>query len=255
MRVPTRHSLPVRSVMWAIAGTAVVAVVVSAVALARTAAAPPDLKGSGLVVPPPLPGAVSLEPAASVRPADPASYDVSSAWVSDTAAASRIPAPAVRAYGDATLRMSHRDASCGLGWTTLAGLGWVESEQGTIGGRVVGADGRADRRILGPALDGVGDLAAIRAADGRWERAVGPLQFLPSTWAAWGADADGDGRADPQDLDDAAWAAARYLCASGSDLRTGAGWAAAIRSYNHSDTYVQAVFDAASAYAARTAPR
>ena len=241
-----------RAVAVAVGSTLVVAV---AAWVASVASAPPQPTTAGLVVAPPAVVDESLAPAAQVRTAVGPAYAVSPAWTSATAAASGIPEPAVRAYGTATLRMARRDAACHLSWSTLAGLGWVESEQGTIGGRVVGVDGRSDRPIRGPALDGGGDLAALRAADGRWERAVGPLQFLPSTWAAWSTDADGDGRADPQDLDDAAWAAARYLCASGSDLRTGAGWAAAIRSYNHSDTYVQAVFDAASAYAARTAPR
>jgi membrane-bound lytic murein transglycosylase B len=173
-------------------------------------------------------------------------------WVARTAAATGIPEAAVRAYGTATLRIADSDPSCGLGWTTLAGLGWVESQQGTIGGRTLAADARPDRPIVGPALDGRGDLAAIRSAAGEWERAVGPLQFLPSTWRTWESDGDGDGRDDPQDLDDAALAAGRYLCASGQDLRTGAGWSDAIRSYNHSDAYVRDVYDAASTYAART---
>jgi len=62
------------------------------------------------------------------------------------------------------------------------------------------------------------------------------------------------GVSDPQDLDDAALAAARYLCTAGGDLATGAGWVAAVRAYNHADAYVRAVYAAASAYATRTAP-
>ena len=62
---------------------------------------------------------------------------------------------------------------------------------------------------------------------------------------------DGNGTY-PDDLDDAAWAAARNLCADGRDLDAGPGWSAAIFSYNHADPYVRAVYDAASAYAART---
>ncbi len=94
-------------------------------------------------------------------------------------------------------------------------------------------------------------VAAIPDAAGGWARALGPLQFIPSTWRQWAADGDGDGRADPQDLDDAALAAAHYLCASGGDLSTGAGWSAAIYSYNHSAAYVRSVYAAAQAYAAR----
>jgi membrane-bound lytic murein transglycosylase B len=177
---------------------------------------------------------------------------VSPAWVSRTAVRAGIPEPAVRAYGAATLQEGRDAPACHLGWTTLAAIGWVESQHGTIDGRTLEADGRSDPPVLGPALDGDGDLAAIRAEDGGWARAVGPLQFLPSTWAVWAADGDGDGVPDPQDLDDAALAAAHYLCAAGGDLATGPGWVAAVRAYNHADAYVRAVYAAASTYAAPT---
>ena len=75
------------------------------------------------------------------------------------------------------------------------------------------------------------------------------MQFLPASWAQWASDGDGDGVRDRQDLDDAAYAAARYLCASGADLTTGPAWTSAVRSYNHSDAYVLAVHDVAEAYA------
>jgi membrane-bound lytic murein transglycosylase B len=128
----------------------------------------------------------------------------------------------------------------------------VESRQGTIDGRVLQANGRPDRAITGVDLDGSGEVAAIPDGAGGYQRALGPLQFIPSTWAQWKADGDGDGVDDPQDVDDAAVAAARYLCASGADLATGSGWSAAVFSYNHSDDYVRAVYDAAKAYADRT---
>ncbi len=178
---------------------------------------------------------------------------VDPAWVSSTAAASGLPAEAVRAYATATLRLAAEQPGCGLGWSTLAGIGEVESVHGTVGGRRLLVDGRSSRPIVGPALDGRGPVAAIRAgADGAalhgdpvWDHAVGPLQFLPGTWATWGADGDGDGVADPQDLDDAAYAAGRYLCADGGDLADGAAWQAAVLSYNHSASYVAAVYAAA----------
>ncbi|HEY8373786.1 MAG TPA: lytic murein transglycosylase, partial [Pseudonocardiaceae bacterium] len=75
------------------------------------------------------------------------------------------------------------------------------------------------------------------------------MQFIPSTWAQWAADGDGDGKADPQDLDDAALAAARYLCAGNRDLGTGKGWWAAVMSYNNSVEYAQKVFGLADTYA------
>ena len=177
-------------------------------------------------------------------------------WVTKMANKVGIPAPAVRAYANAQLS---EPKGCQVGWTTLAGIGWVESQHGTLGGRTLGEDGHSSTPVLGPALDGK-DFAAIRATpestvwhgDPTWDHAVGPLQFIPSTWETWGSDGDADGTADPNDLDDAAFAAARYLCADGHDLTTGAGWADAVFGYNHDQAYVDSVYAAASAYADRT---
>jgi membrane-bound lytic murein transglycosylase B len=178
-------------------------------------------------------------------------------WVSSTVRRTGIPEPAVRAYGRATLLLARERPGCHLGWTTLAGIGWVESQHGTIGGRTLRADGRPSRRIIGPALDGrryariAGTSTSARwHGDRRWDHAVGPMQFIPSTWRRWAADGDGDHRRDPHNVFDASYATARYLCASGLDLRTGAGWTAAVRSYNHSDAYVADVLNTANGYAA-----
>jgi membrane-bound lytic murein transglycosylase B len=180
-------------------------------------------------------------------------------WLSTTARATGIPRTAMRAYAVAELRMRTEAPACKLGWVTLAGIGYVESLHGTIGGRTLAADGHSEPPILGPALNGKGKVAAIPATsqsaqwhgDAVWDHAVGPLQFLPSTWATWGADGDRDGVKDPNDLDDAVVAAARYLCADGHSLE-GTGWGEAVYSYNHSNAYVRSVYDAASTYAAAT---
>jgi membrane-bound lytic murein transglycosylase B len=177
-------------------------------------------------------------------------------WVADVAAKAGIPAPAVRAYANAQLA---EPKGCEVGWTTLAGIGWIESQHGTLDGRTLGEDGLPSTPVLGPALDG-DPYAAIRATpetsawhgDPQWDHAVGPMQFIPSTWSQWGADGDGDGTADPNDLDDAAATAVAYLCADGHDLASGEGWADAIFGYNHDDSYVASVHAAASEYAART---
>ena len=182
----------------------------------------------------------------SAQPSTQGPPAVSPEWVAATAARAGIPEPALRAYATAQLR-----APCEVGWTTLAGIGWVESQHGTHGGRPLGADGVPSSPILGPTLDGSGDVAAVPGEAGEWARAAGPMQFIPSTWARWASDGDADGVPDVQDVDDAAYAAARYLCASGS-LTTGAGWAAAVFSYNHSQAYVDRVYAAAQAYASRT---
>jgi hypothetical protein len=176
-------------------------------------------------------------------------------WARRTAEAAGIPLPALTAYARASLLAARE---CHLGWTTLAGIGWIESQHGTIGGRLVEADGRSSQPILGPALDG-GDFAAVPATsdsarwhgDRDWDHAVGPMQFIPSTWRTWQTDGDGDGVTDPHDIDDAALAAARYLCQSG-DLSVGDTWSRSIFSYNHSADYVLDVRAAADAYADRT---
>ena len=196
-----------------------------------------------------------LEPQPGDEPSAPTRVDP--AWVRVNAAKAGIPAPALRAYANAQLR---KPRGCDLGWTTLAGIGWVESEHGTIGGRTLTDDGHSSTLVLGPALDGT-DFAAIRATpestawhgDPTWDHAVGPMQFIPSTWETWGADGDGDGAADPNDIDDAAATAVRYLCADGHDLTSGAGWADAVFSYNHDQSYIDSVYSAATAYAERTA--
>lgn len=225
----------------------------------RTVAAPPG--GPGTPAGQPL--HVSAPAPAQVEPTVPAGEPlgvtrVDPTWLATTAARTGIPAPALRAYARVQL---DGGGGCGVGWTTLAGIGWVESHHGTLDGRLLREDGTPDRPVIGPALDGRGRFAAIPASPGAeawhgdpvWEHAVGPMQFLPSTWEPWAADGDGDGRADPHDLDDAAAAAAAYLCAAGGDLGTGAGWTAAVLSYNHEQAYVDAVHAAATAYAERSA--
>jgi membrane-bound lytic murein transglycosylase B len=203
--------------------------------------------GASAPMPAPVAGRRRQQPTTRVDPA----------WVTATAAAADIPEPAVRAYAAAQLA---EPTGCDVGWTTLAGIGWVESHHGTIGGRALHEDGRSSAPILGPALNGRGDVAAIPATpqsatwhgDPVWDHAVGPMQFIPSTWETWGADGDGDRDADPNDVDDAAFAAARYLCADGHDLTTASGWADAVFSYNHARSYVDAVHAAATRYADRT---
>lgn len=135
--------------------------------------------------------------------------------------------------------------ACHLPVSLLAAIGQVESA--SLAGRSIDATHRAVPPVLGPVLDGAG-TAAIRDTDGgrldgnsRWDRAVGPMQFIPSTWAMFGIDGDGDGRADPQNVYDATASAAGYLCAGGRDLALASGLRSAILSYNHSTAYLATV--------------
>ncbi|MFC4245217.1 lytic transglycosylase domain-containing protein [Gryllotalpicola reticulitermitis] len=192
-------------------------------------------------------------PTTAVNPMVPVA--VAPSWAARIASATGIPLVAVTAYADATLREGQSDPGCALSWNTLAGIGEVESGQGTHGGARLEADGEDSAAILGPALNGSGSTTKAANMDpavdgsGAWARAVGPLQFLPSTWQQWGADGNGDGIRDPSNIFDAARAAADYLCSSGQSLTTGPGWSAAVLSYNHETSYVNAVRDAANRYA------
>lgn len=177
-------------------------------------------------------------------------------WAAATAARLGIPERAMLAYAGAALATAETQPDCGVAWNTLAALGSVETGHGTIFGGALDAVGRAAPPIVGPALTG-SEFDAISDSDGgaldgdtRWDRAVGPLQFIPSTWERWGADGNGDGVADPQQIDDAALAAANYLCHGGRNLRVEADWVAAIGSYNGAASYLQKIVHAADTFAA-----
>ncbi|MEU1485445.1 lytic murein transglycosylase [Streptomyces sp. NPDC005752] len=156
-----------------------------------------------------------------------------------------IPASVLAAYKKAQQEIAGTDAACRLPWQLLAAIGKVESGQAR-GGKV-DADGTTFSPILGPALNGQG-FALIKDTDGgaydgdsTHDRAVGPMQFIPSTWATWGQDGNGDGRKDPNNIHDAALAAGRYLCAGTRDLSLAADLDGAVLSYNHSTEYLRTV--------------
>jgi membrane-bound lytic murein transglycosylase B len=178
-------------------------------------------------------------------------------WARKVSDKTDIPARALRAYAIADLVMRSQAPSCQISWATLAGIGRVESHHGTIGGARLGDDGRPSRPIIGIPLNGGPGVRAIQDSDGgaldgdaTWDRAVGPMQFIPTTWVKYAQRANGDGQApDPQNIDDAALAAARYLCSGSRNLGSGEGWWAAVMAYNNSVEYGQNVFSGADAYA------
>ncbi|HEV7206598.1 MAG TPA: lytic murein transglycosylase, partial [Jatrophihabitans sp.] len=170
-------------------------------------------------------------------------------------AANGIPKTALNAYRVAAARMAGVQPGCGIDWTLLAGIGREESDHGRFAGAVLHTDGTSTPRIIGPALDGkhwdyIPAPGNGKALDGDavYAHALGPMQFIPSTWASYGADANGDGKADIFNINDAALGTARYLCAAGGDLRTHAGQVAAVLTYNHSDQYLAQVLALADAY-------
>lgn len=166
--------------------------------------------------------------------------------IADGGTAADIPARLLTAYKKAAAQVSGHVPTCrGMRWPILAGIAKVESNHAI--GRNVTAGGDIRPKIYGVLLNGsgAGGNTAVfpDTDDGKWdgtasgERAVGPFQFLPSTWEGVGEDANGDMRADPHNADDAALGAAIYLCGNGRDLTKRAQLKAAILQYNHSGEY------------------
>ncbi len=176
-------------------------------------------------------------------------------WAQQLSPLVGIPVPALKAYGSAQLRIALTLPGCHLSWTTLAGIGKVESGHGTAKGSSLTETGLVTPMIVGPALDGTGGRPLVRDSDlgyldgdKTFDHAIGPMQFLPASWVSYQADGDADGRDDPADLNDAALAAGNFLCAQGRDLATPAAWSAAVLAYNPAQAYAQSVFAAADSY-------
>ncbi|WP_344125699.1 lytic transglycosylase domain-containing protein [Saccharopolyspora halophila] len=170
-----------------------------------------------------------------------------------------IPEPVLAAYVGAARRVAERDPGCGLDWSVLASIGRIESGHARDG--AIDADGNTTRAILGPRLSGGAEFAAIGDTDGArfdgdpvWDRAVGPMQFIPSTWREYAADGNDDGARNPHNVHDAAVAAGDYLCDRRGDLSDRAELARAVFAYNRSESYVRTVLLWADAYSRGVTP-
>ena len=195
-------------------------------------------------------------PVATPATADPISARIDPAWLDVVSGRTGVPRIALAAHAGAASVLAEESPGCHLGWNTIAAIGHIESDDGRHGGAVLGDNGYPSVPIVGPALDG-GAFVGIHDSDGGkwdgdtvWDHAVGPFQFIPQTWRTWGADGNGDGLADPNQIADAALAAAHYLCYSGN-LSTAESWRRAVFFYNHLDSYVDDVARVANALAAR----
>ncbi|MFE9327971.1 lytic transglycosylase domain-containing protein [Nocardia sp. NPDC052278] len=172
-----------------------------------------------------------------------------------------IPGVAVAAYQNAENILAAENPVCGMPWSMLAGIGRVESTH-AFGGKA-DADGNPLTPVYGPVLDGsLAGNHVVHDTDGGaldglsgYDRAIGPMQFLPETWKRYGADGNGDGIADPQNLFDAALTAGRYLCDGGLNMRDLTQQTRAILRYNNSMAYVANVMAWAGSYASGVAPK
>lgn len=239
----------------------------AAVTASLVGASPATINASEQVVSPTevsaLPDGTSVPTEAIEAPASVSTGDVVAAGlrgknaqrVVATASNSDIPSAALAAYQRAETVINEADKSCNVTWQLIAAIGRVESDHGRYAGNVLDDEGVARPGIYGIPLDGKRGTALIRDTDAgqfdkdtTFDRAIGPMQFIPSTWSVVGVDADGDGQRNPQDVDDAALGTAVYLCSGDDDLSTTAGQEKAVFRYNNSDEYVDLVLSIMDAY-------
>ena len=170
-------------------------------------------------------------------------------------AADGIPAVALDAYRKAAAHLALTDPGCGLPWPLLAAIGRVESDHGRFAGSQLYTNGTDAPRVIGIPLNGNGTALILDTdhgvldGDTVYDHAVGPMQFIPSTWRTWRIDGNGDGVASPFNIYDAALAAADYLCAAGGNLETAAGQIRAVLAYNDSAAYLATVLALEKVYA------
>ncbi len=206
-----------------------------------------------------IPSAAIQAPASLPQPgtAAPAVPSGQADAVVSSASTSGIPAVALSAYENAARIIDSADKACNIPWELIAAIGRVESNHGRFNGSHLDDKGFATPAIYGPLLDGKNGTQAIADTDGglldgnkQWDRAVGPMQFIPSTWQVVKVDADNDGKRDPQDINDASLATAVYLCSGSENLGARQGQEAAVYRYNHSHDYVNLVLRIMEAYQA-----
>ena len=165
------------------------------------------------------------------------------------------PLVALDAYYRAAAAVEEEHPRCAVQWWALAGISRVEGRHGTYGGATLLPNGDTSRRIIGIQLNGDRNTAVIAdtddgAIDGdpAYDRAVGPMQFIPQTWRRFQADGNDDDDKSPFNLYDATLAAADYLCMTSSRLDAEDGLRRAYFAYNHSVAYVDAVLGFARLY-------
>ncbi|MQY18719.1 lytic transglycosylase domain-containing protein [Nocardia macrotermitis] len=153
-----------------------------------------------------------------------------------------IPGIAATAYKVAAAELAVEQPRCHMPWQLLAGIGRVESHHANNGN--VDMFGTARRNIYGPALDGtLAHNEIIRDHNGKFARAEGPMQFMPTTWAHYARPGS-----NPQNLFDASYTAGNYLCSGGLNMNKPEQRTAAILRYNHSMAYVTQVMGWAHRY-------
>jgi membrane-bound lytic murein transglycosylase B len=172
----------------------------------------------------------------------------------------RIPPVAYQAYVAAADASSSITPACDVEWQMLAGIAQVESRHGRIdASHAIDSDGNVTPSIRGRPLNGTGGTQTIPDTDAgeldgdaTWDRAMGPLQFIPTTWAELGRDGNGDGVADPDNLYDAALTAVAHLCLrEPGDYEVREQLRRALIAYNASGEYADKVLEWMDRYGSR----
>lgn len=172
-----------------------------------------------------------------------------------------VPDVFAQAYIKAAAATAKAYPTCGLHWSGIAAVGRVETNQGRMGNAEINTLGQLLPPILGPRLDGSNGRAAVADSDqgaldgdSQHDRAVGPMQFLPSVWKQFAYDGNGDGISDPNNIWDAAMATAVYLCQNRTGLQYEPGLHQAAMAYNNSQEYASRVVAQARTYGQANVP-
>ncbi|MCJ0904688.1 lytic murein transglycosylase [Rhodococcus sp. ARC_M6] len=172
-----------------------------------------------------------------------------------------IPSVSVAAYQNAERILAVENPTCNMQWTLMAGIGRVESGH-AHDGKDADANGNLFDPVIGLPLNGsLPGQAVIMDTDGGaldgdsvYDRAVGPMQFIPSTWTQYAGDGNGDGISDPQNLFDSALTTGKYLCDGGLNMQDITQAAKAIHRYNNSAAYVANVLAWTAGYSTGIVP-
>jgi cell wall-associated NlpC family hydrolase len=163
-------------------------------------------------------------------------------WAANVGTALDIPPRALVGYATGELVARQEHPGCHLSWVTLAGLGKASSNHGRFGGVQIGPDGAMSKALGAVPLQGA-------AGESATEKRSGPLQLTSQQWTRNDQSIPGSAKPDVQDVDDAAVAAGRVLCAGGADLAAGTGWWKQVGAYRDSDLFRQQVLGNAQLYA------
>jgi hypothetical protein len=174
-----------------------------------------------------------------------------------------LPITALHAYQLAA-RWARSSGSCAIEWWMIAAIGRHESHHGRYLSAALYTDGTVSPKIIGIPLDGTRSLRVwdtdngVLDGDTVYDRAVGPMQFIPGTWYGYrrmfDVDANGDGFADPHNIYEATRATASLLCRNAPTLTTAEGLKRGLWSYNPSESYNVRVFASSQEYRSLEVP-